>query len=350
MSLVADITLRRGALTVEAGFEVASGETVALLGPNGAGKTSCLHALAGLLRVDGGRIALDGRVLDGGPAGTFVPPEGRDVGVVFQDHLLFPRQSVLDNVAYGLRSRGKDRAAARAAARGWLERVGVAAGHHDAAPATLSGGQAQRVALARALAAAPRALLLDEPLAAVDASARIELRRELRRHLAGFAGPRILVAHDIEDALALADRLVVLEDGRLVQQGPLHELVERPGSRFVADLVGLNCYAGTCAGGEVDVGGARLSVPSTLSGDVLVTVHPRAVSLFRERPDGSPRNLWQAPVEAVEPLPGRARVRLGGPLPIVAEVTPASVTALGLAPGRTTWVAVKATELVVTPR
>ncbi|MCB9915098.1 MAG: ABC transporter ATP-binding protein [Planctomycetes bacterium] len=350
MRLGADLALTRGALDLEACFEVAAGETVALVGPNGAGKTTCLWALAGLLRVDRGRIALGERVLDSGPGGAFVPPEARGVGLVFQDHLLFAHLDARDNVAYGPRSRGVARREARARATQWLARVGLDASLHAARPAQLSGGQAQRVALARALAAEPALLLLDEPLAAVDASARLALRRELRAHLATFAGPRVLVAHDLTDALALADRLLVLEGGRLVQSGTARELVGKPRSRYVADLVGVNCLEGRAHDHHVQVGAAELTVATGLAGDVLITFHPRAVSLYSARPSGSPRNVWRAPVVAVEPLVDRARVELGGALPLVAEVTPASVAELRLAPGVEVWAAVKATELVVSER
>ena len=368
MSLVVDLDLARGGHRVTAAFEVAAGETVALVGPNGAGKSTCLHALAGLLRAGegsggdraaagapetaaptgAGRVVLDGRVLDDGA--TFVPPERRDLGVVFQDRLLFDHLSALDNAAFGLRARGQGRADARRAAAAWLERVGLAAAHHDKRPPSLSGGQAQRVALARALAIEPRGLLLDEPLAAVDASARLDLRRELAAHLAGFAGPRIVVAHDLVDALALADRMVVLEAGRLVQVGAPTDLVARPGSPYVADLVGVNGYAGTAAADVVTVGEARLATLDHAEGAVLCTIHPRAISLYRERPSGSPRNVWRAPLAGVEPLVDRARVRVGGVLPLVAEVTHGSVDELRLAEGGEVWVAIKATEVLVTPR
>jgi len=348
MSLRADIELRRGGTELHVDLDVAAGETVALVGPNGAGKTSCLLAIAGLLRIDRGRISLGDRLLDDGE--TFVPPEARAVGVVFQEHLLFPHLSVLRNVAYGLRTPGLSRQAAHSTAVSWLARVGIAEEYHDKRPGTLSGGQAQRVALARALAMSPALLLLDEPLAAVDASARLELRHELRSHLATFAGPRIVVAHDIADALALADRIVVLENGSVVQTGTTDELVRCPRSRYVADLVGWNSFAGTCRGGIVDTGAAQLKVASPIEGDVLVTVHPRAVSLFPERPAGSPRNVWAATVVRLEPLADRVRVQLTGVLPLVAEVTRAAVEDLGLAEGSKVWVAMKATEMSVTAR
>lgn len=346
MNLVADIRLRRGAFDLDVGLEIRAGETVALLGPNGAGKSSCLLALLGTLPFDAGCIALGPNRLDDGTDAGFVPPERRRFGMVFQDGMLFPHLSVRDNVAYGLRSRGVPRRTAAAQAEAWLRRVGMAEAGAQRVT-RLSGGQRQRVALARALAGEPEVLLLDEPLAAVDASGRILLRREMRTQLAAFAGPRIVVTHDLGDALALADRMVVLERGRIVQQGRIEELVARPASAYVADLVGLNCFRGRCRDGVVTIGASALQVSSPLQGDVVVTLHPRAVALFAERPHGSPRNVWSAPVVGIEMQLERVRVQLGGELPVVAEVTPAAVRELGIEVGRGLWVAIKATEMAV---
>jgi len=347
-TLSLSFALQRGALALAVDLEVARGETLALVGPNGAGKTSLLLAVAGLLRIDHGSIRIDGRELDGGPAGPFVAPTARGVGFVFQDHLLFPHLSALDNVAFGLRCHGASRADARAHARSWLERIGLLS-HAAHRPRELSGGQAQRVALARALALTPRMLLLDEPLAAVDASSRLDLRRDLRSHLHAFDGVRILVAHTAVDAFALADRVAVLEGGRIVQSGTVAAICNQPRTRYVADLVGLNLFRGTAKAGVVDVGGASLVVPAAHAGPVLATVHPRAVALFRERPVGSPRNVWSAPVVALEPALDCLRVRLGGALPLVAEITPAAQQELRLAIGEQVWVAIKATEITVNP-
>lgn len=345
MTLECRFALARGTLAMDMDLTVGPGETVAVVGPNGAGKTTLLHALAGLLPIDRGEIRFGEEVLDGGPEGAFVPPEERSVGLVFQDGLLFPHLTALDNVAYGPRSQGARRAEARAVARQWLERVGASA-LAGARPATLSGGQAQRVALARALAASPRMLLLDEPLSAVDASARIELRRDLSERLRDFDGVRLVVAHDAMDAFALADRVAVLEEGRVVQQGSVAEICSRPRSSYVADLVGLNLFRGVGRAGSVELpGGGRLVVASAPEGAVLAALHPRAVALFRRRPDGSPRNVWSAPVVAVESAVDRLRVRVGGALPLVAEVTPAAFADLELRVGDEVWVAVKATEV-----
>lgn len=357
MSLGAHFRLKRGALEVAVDLDVAAGETVALVGPNGSGKSTLLHAIAGLLSVDEGAVTLDGRTLDGGrssgtgagPGNAFVAPEDRRVGFVFQDLLLFPHLTALENVAFGAQSRGVPRARARADARAWLARVGLEP-RAAARPAQLSGGQAQRVALARALASEPRVLLLDEPLSAIDASARLALRRDLRAHLAAFAGPRLLVAHDAVDAFALADRVAVMESGRIVQVGRVDEICSRPRSRYVADLVGLNCFRGDARGGVVQVpGGGALVTASTLEGPVFVTVHPRAVALYGARPVGSPRNVWSAPVLGREASPEGLRVQVGGALPLVVEVTQSGANALDLQHGRDVWVALKATEIVVYP-
>lgn len=343
--LCANVALRRGDLDLDVALSVAGGETLALVGPNGAGKSSCLAAIAGLLPLARGRIALGDEPLDEPANGVFVPPERRRIGVVFQEHLLFPHLRAVDNVAFGLRMRGIGRAAARAAARDWLARVGLD-GHATAWPRELSGGQQQRVALARALAAEPRVLLLDEPLAAVDASAR----RELRRHLATFAGPRLVVAHDALDAFALADRVAVLERGRVVQAGTVAEICSRPRSRYVADLIGTNLLRGSVAGGELRLaGGGALVVPSGIDGEVIASVHPRAIALFLQRPEGSPRNVFAARVADVEAAGDRVRVQLAGDVPLVAEVTPAAVADLRLVRGAPVWAAVKATEITVYP-
>ena len=262
MTLQASIALRLGSLELALELGAAPGEVLALLGPNGAGKTTLLRALAGLQPIDGGQIELDGAVLDSPAGGIFVPAEARSVGFLFQDYLLFPHLSVLENVAFGLRSRRQSDALP--IARGWLARMGLEA-YAAAKPALLSGGQAQRVALARALAPNPRLLLLDEPLAALDASTRVAIRRDLKDHLNQFDGISLLVTHDPVDAAALAGSVLVMEVGHAVQQGTLPEITARPRSRYVADLIGVNLWRGQARAGEVRVGEARSArrTPST---------------------------------------------------------------------------------------
>jgi molybdate transport system ATP-binding protein len=347
--LTARVVLRLGTLDLDVAIDAAPGEIVAVLGPNGAGKTTLLRALAGLVPLDRGRVELDGVVLTDVARRIHLPPERRPIGVVFQDYLLFPHLSALENVAFGLRARGIGTQEARERARSWLDRLGLG-GNAEARPRALSGGQAQRVALARALAVDPRLLLLDEPLAALDVSARGDVRRDLKRHLASFTGMRIVITHDPLEAVALADRLVILERGRVVQTGSPTEVTQRPRSRYVADLVGVNLLRGTATAGQVVVsGGATLQSADGVDGEVFAVIHPRAVALHRARPEGSPRNVWRGRASALDFQGDRVRVGIRGEMPIIAEVTPAAVTELELAEGGEVWVSVKATEITVYP-
>jgi molybdate transport system ATP-binding protein len=228
--LVADFTARRGAFEVTVAFHVVAGRPLALVGPNGAGKTTVLNVLAGHVDVERGSILLDGRDIVG------LAPETRRVGVVFQDFLLFPHLTVLENVAYGIRMRGGRRSAARVAALPWLDRFDLA-GLADRSPHELSGGQAQRVALARALAAEPEALLLDEPMAALDVEIRDDVRAELAGYLRDFAGPTVIVTHSAADVVALAADVVVLERGAVTQRGTWASLQTAPATPYVTRLV-----------------------------------------------------------------------------------------------------------------
>jgi molybdate transport system ATP-binding protein len=349
MSLDARIALRLGTLDLDVDLHVDSGEIVAILGPNGAGKSTLFRALSGLLPLQSGRIVLDGQVLDDTEAGVHIETADRPIGVVFQDYLLFNHLTALDNVAFGLRARGVPRKAARSAAAVWLDRVGLAS-LEAAKPRALSGGQAQRVALARALATEPRLLLLDEPLAALDATARVSMRSELRRQLARFAGTRLLVTHDPLDAMVLAERLVVLEGGRVTHDAGPTELSTRPRSRYVAELVGLNLWHGTARGNEVQLRtGGTLTIAEHLDGEVIVTVRPQAVAIDIDPPRGSARNVWPVTVDTIESAGDRVRVRLAGTPSAVAEVTPAAVAELGLDLGQSVWAELKASEISVYP-
>ncbi|HEX2046764.1 MAG TPA: ABC transporter ATP-binding protein [Acidimicrobiales bacterium] len=350
MTLVAEVGVRLGALDLDLALEASPDEVVAVVGPNGAGKSTLLRALAGLVRLGRGRIVLGDRVLADARTGAHVAPEGRRVAVVFQDTLLFPHLSALDNVAYGLRARGAGRADARRRGGDWLGRVGLAVDHHHSRPGRLSGGQAQRVALARALATEPELLLLDEPLSAVDAAAKGHLRRVLRERLAVTPGVRLVVTHDPVDAMTLADRLVVVEDGRVTQEGPIAEVTTRPRSAWVARLVGLNLFRGRGEGGRLVLpGGSALTVATTVEGPAFALVHPRAVTLHRRPPESSARNAWAGRAAGLHFEGDRARVEVDGTPPIVAEVTPAAATELRLAEGGRVWVSVKATEIDVYP-
>jgi molybdate transport system ATP-binding protein len=349
VSLEARVELLLGQLHLDVDLAVASGELVVLLGPNGAGKTTLLRALAGLVPLDRGRVVLDGRVLEDAESGEWVATERRPVGFVFQDYLLFPHLSALENVAFGLRARGVGRAEARRRATAWLDRVGLAA-HAAARPRALSGGQAQRVALARAMVAQPRLLLLDEPLAALDAATRSEVRRDLRRHLASFDGTRLLVTHDPLEAVALADRLVVLEDGRVTQTGTPSQVSAQPRSRYVAELVGVNLYRGLADGRSIRLANGGTVVAADIhQGEVFAAVHPHAVALHRQPPEGTPRNVWAGTADTLEAIGDRVRVRVTGTVPIIAEITPAAASELHLADGGPVWASVKATEVTVYP-
>jgi molybdate transport system ATP-binding protein len=350
VTLRADVGVRLGRLDLSVALDAADGETIAVLGPNGAGKSTLLRALAGLVPLDRGQVRIDDTTMDDPAAGTFVVPERRSVGFVFQDYLLFPHLTVLENVAFGLRSRGASRADARRRAHAWLARVGLD-DRAGARPGSLSGGQQQRVALARALVTEPRLVLLDEPLAALDAGTRTELRRDLRAHLASFGGARVLVTHELLDAVALADRLVVLEDGRVAQDGSVDEVTRQPRSRYVADLVGVNLFRGRAAGTRVELErGGTVVTADPAGGDVYVAIPPHSVSLHRVRPEGSPRNVWSGRVRGIDLLGDRVRIHMDGEVGVIAEVTPGALVDLGLHDGSELWASVKATEVDVYPR
>ncbi|MFN2517608.1 MAG: ABC transporter ATP-binding protein, partial [Jatrophihabitantaceae bacterium] len=342
--------LARGPFTLDVSISAGPGQVVAVLGPNGAGKSTLLRAVAGLLGIDDGHIELGGVVLDDPARAVFVAPERRRIGVVFQDHRLFPHLRVVDNVAFGLRARGIPRSHARAGAQRWLHRLGLS----DLArrrPGQLSGGQAQRVALARALACEPAALLLDEPLAALDVQTRAEVQGELREHLAGFAGPTMFVTHDPIEALLLASRIVVLEQGRVAQQGTPAEITSRPATPYVARLVGMNLYAGRAVGGRVALdGGGTLVVPDAEDGRVLVALRPSALTVHAEEPHASSaRNIWAATIIAFAPLGDRIRLTATGEQTVFVDVTASAVAELGLVPGCPVWLSAKATDLVAYP-
>ncbi len=347
--LVAGFRVDRGAFRLDLSLAVAPATTVALLGPNGAGKSTAVMALAGLLPITEGRITIAGSVVDDPLAGVFVPPEHRRVGIVFQDYLLFPHMTALENVAFGLRSRGVGRDEARQRAAEWLDRLGLA-GNANQRPGELSGGQAQRVALARALAVEPDLLLLDEPLSALDVTTRVELRRVLVDHLEAYPGPRVLITHDPTEAFLLADGIHIVEAGTSTQSGTADDIRLRPRTRYAADLAGANLVTGIAADGVITAGDQPLHIADrTVSGPALATIRPTAITLHRMRPEGSPRNAWQTTVELIEHLGERTRVRTGAPLSLTAEITGTSAQELELEPGSQVWISIKATDIGVEP-
>ena len=356
MSISVDVATRRDSFDVDAAFEAAAGETVALLGPNGSGKSTLVATIAGLLPPVRGRIELEGSLLDDAGSRTHVPPERRPVGVVFQDLLLFPHLSALENVAFPLRARGVARFEAHRRALGLLERFDVGQRAH-ARPAQLSGGEAQRVALARALVAEPKLLLLDEPLSALDVGARTRIRDLLREELRRFPGVRIIVTHDPVEATTLADRLILLEGGRITDVGTPDEIRARPRTRYAADLVGVNAFRGRLdrledGSGAIVTDGGRIVVawPEWYErGDVIGVLRPPDVTLSTELPMGSARNVLRGVVRSVAIDGQRARVRLATSPELIAEITAGSVERLGLRDGVETWASFKAVEVDVHP-
>ena len=350
MSLHAEIAARRGSFEVEATLTAEEGETLALLGPNGAGKTTVVLALAGLL-TSRGEITLGGEPLDRRS------PDRRPLGVAFQGGALFPHLSAVENVAFPLRARGVRRRPARRRAAAILDRVAPAV-RHDAPPASLSGGEAQRVAVARAVVHEPRLLLLDEPTSGLDVTARAELRPVLIDTLAAFDGVRLLVTHDPIEAMTMADRVTILESGRVTQAGTFEEIRRVPRSRYAADLVGVNVFRGRlepiersagrllAEGGEVIVawpeGLPRRPVDAT------GTLRPSDVVVHLEEPArASARNRWRGAIEDVTVLGERVRLRVGTRPAVTAELTAGSARRLALERGLAVWISFKAVEVDV---
>jgi molybdate transport system ATP-binding protein len=357
--LVARVVVRRAAFTLDVALSAEPGEVLAVLGPNGAGKSTLLGVLAGLLRPDAGHVRVgDVTVTDPG-SGVHVPPHQRGVGLLAQQPLLFPHLSAVGNVAFGPRAHGVPRREAERRARELLTAVD-AAELADRRPAGMSGGQQQRVALARALAPGPGLLLLDEPLAALDVDATPAMRSLLRRVIRDAKQTAVLVTHSALDALVLADRVVVLTRGRVVEQGATRDVLGRPRSPFTARIAGLDLVPGTAcpeglrtADGMVVSGLHNGDSVGPADGEPAVAVFPpSAVAVFAERPHGSPRNVLHVRLAAIEPHGDVVRLRAGavsgGPEwmdGLAADVTPAAVADLAAEPGAELWFAVKATEV-----
>lgn len=340
---------RGNSFHLDVSIVIPSGKTVALLGPNGSGKSTAVAALAGLVSLDQGRISLGGVILDDPNHVVYVPPEARKIGVMFQDYLLFPHMTVIENIAFGLRTRQWSRAAATAKAMEWIDRLGLT-GFEGRKPANLSGGQAQRVALARALVIEPELLLLDEPLSALDVTTRIELRRDLAEHLESFDGPRLLITHDPTEAFLLADEIHIIENGRIAQAGTPDDIRLRPRTRYVADLAGSNLVRGVAGDGVIETAGHLLHIADhSVSGPVLATIRPSAITVHLREPEGSPRNSWKTSIDLLEHLGDRVRLRVDAPLPLTAEITELATKSLHLAEGVQVWVSIKATEIGVEP-
>ncbi len=351
--LHAELRTQVGALALEVDLRVAAGECLALAGPSGAGKTSVLRAIAGLSRPASGHVSCGGETWLDTAAGLHLPPERRGCGYLFQEYALFPHLSAWRNVAYALPREGR-----RALAGDLLERFGLG-DRADARPHELSGGERQRVALARALARRPRALLLDEPLSALDARTRASASRELATTLRDAAVPTVLVTHDFGEASLLGGRVAVIDAGRIVQQGSARELAAAPASSFVADLTGAVVLTGTARHGTDGLTFVKLehqagNVASTDagSGPVAVSVHPWDIALAR--PDdvvsGSAQNRVAARVTSITHVGNRVRVGLDAGQPLVAEVTEPALRDLALETGAPVSASWKAAATRLVPR
>lgn len=328
MTLDARLVVSRGSHSLDIDLTVPSGSVLALLGPNGAGKSTALEALAGLVELDEGHVRVGERTLEDRATGIHLDAAERGIGMVFQDYLLFPHLSVVENVEFGVRAQGMRKKPARERALEWLAAVG-ATELAAREPSSLSGGQAQRVALARALAIEPTVLLLDEPLAALDASIRMRVRGELSQRLRESGAATILVTHDLVDALVLADSVVVLEEGRAVQVGTPVEIAASPRTQYVARLVGLNLVPAP--------------ISSKLGEGVSLAFAPSAVRVTRDRPRDDPSShVWRATITDLEQLASVVRARATTPLydTILADIAPTQLAGLNSALGTQVWMSV----------
>ena len=353
MTLSAEVEVRLDGFHEEVALDVSDGEVVAVLGPNGAGKTTLLRALAGVRPLTGGRIVLDGLVLDDPVQGVLVPPDQRSCGLVFQEHLLFPHLDAQANVAFGPRRHGASKSEAAAVSRDWLERLDVADVAHQR-PRRLSGGQSQRVALARALATGPRLLLLDEPMAALDVTQRSTVRRLLRDHVAESGTSCVLVTHDPLDATALSDTIVLVDAGRVIQRGTPAEVARRPASPWVARLLGVNLLQGRVRGPRFDLG-AGLTLPGGGSpdGERWAVLAARSVTVTCDGADdgltGGPVDGpvvgWSTRVVGVQPTGDRVLLGLEYPPGLTADVPPERPDGGRWTEGMPVWASVDPSDL-----
>ena len=349
-----DVSAMVAARALDVRFSVAAGEVLAVLGPNGAGKSTTVAVIAGLLQADEAVVRVGRRTLTNTGDGVFVPTHDRRIGVLLQDPLLFPHMSVIGNVEFAAR-RHADRSAARQCAQRWLIEVG-AQDLADRTPAELSGGQAQRVALARAMAAEPDVLLLDEPLAGLDVAAAAATRPVLRRMLTGDSRAALLITHDLLDVLTLADRVLVMEDGKVAEVGPVAQVLAAPRSGFGARIAGVNLIRGVVVepgvlGTQPGSGLPGLTwhgIPAAdleMGQDAAAVFSPAAVAVFREQPHGSPRNSVRVRIAGLEITGATVRVRAeeqaDGAPGLSADVTPDAVAELGLQAGERVWFSVK---------
>ena len=348
-------------------FSVAAGEVLAVLGPNGAGKSTTVAVIAGLLRADDAVVRVGNRILTDTDRGVCVPVHDRRIGVLMQDPLLFPHLTAIGNVTFAAR-RHADRSEARPRARRWLAEVG-ADDLADRAPDELSGGQAQLVALARALAAEPEVLLLDEPLAGLDVAGAATARSVLRRVLAAESRTALLITHDLIDVLTLADRVLVLEAGKVVESGRVADVLVAPRSDFGARIAGVNLVRGRMVGPgtlcdaagmnwhgvnwhgiPAEYSGSPAGEPLTMRQECVAVFAPAGVAVYREQPHGSPRNSVRVRIAALETTGGVVRVRAAAQAAgLSADVTPESVAEMRLQVGEQVWFTVKTQAVGIHP-
>lgn len=337
------VVVERGPFKLDAEVNVKQAEIVALMGPNGAGKTTLLEAILGWLPLADGQVLLDGQTLEVHGENRTVPTHEREIGMVFQDGLLFPHLNVMRNIEFGTGSSSTH-------VSELLEPLEIT-NLVDRYPEELSAGQRQRVALARTLATAPKLVLLDEPLGALDVTGRVIARKLIGNVLRSNGAGALVVTHDPADAFALADRILVLEGGRVTQCAPPDQIRTRPATKWVAELVGWNFFEGDGNGSLVELAdGVEIATAHRgLDGPVAVTINPTAVALYTQEPTGSPRNSWHCHVESIEFVADVARVSLVGPFAISADVTRAAVAELGIDTGSAVWASLKATEVGIQP-
>jgi len=340
--LSVDVAHQVGDFHLNARFDTGPGIAV-VVGPSGAGKSLTLRLVAGIEKPDQGRIILGGETLVDTVRGVWTRPQDRRVGMVFQDSLLLPHRTVLDNVALAVRDKAKQHR--RAEAMGWLEEV-EGEEWADRHPHQLSGGQAQRVALARALAGEPRILLLDEPFNALDLPVRHRLRLLVIDLVRRRQVPALFITHDATEAFLLADEIHVIEAGAVTQSGTPSGIRLRPRSAYVAELAGSNLIHGVAREGRVDAGPHVLRIADhDVAGPVLATIKTSAIGIHNTEPQGSSRNVWKTDISLIEHLGERVRLGLGDPLPLTAEITEEAAAALNLHQGAAVWISIKATEI-----
>ena len=348
--LEAHFDLLRGNLSITANVTIGAGEVVALLGPNGAGKTTVLECIAGGLAISHGHISVSGEKVDDPDAGIWKPPEKRHVGIVFQDNLLFPHMNVMDNVAFSLRCRGHSKKSARGKAAEVLLFLGIAELGRKPIK-ELSGGQTKQVAIARSIIQEPSLFLLDEPLSGLDSLAGSKIKAFIVNRLKALKTGCLLVTHDSDFVMEVADRAYVLESGIVTEFGHPAGLRTKPSTSYVADFAGTNSYSGVARHGQLVINESfRLQVAElSTTGPVSVSINSRSISVHRHSSHGSPRNNLPIVIDSVTSLGDITRIVTCEPTPLVIDITTISANELNVKEGEHLWATIKATEIDVEP-